>query len=87
MTASPAEPGTIPGQEPLPGPIPGIPPMPPIGEPEPDRLPDEAPLPNPDENDAPPLSALQRHLADTSAPHWGLLCKGVGVYAQDQRRN
>lgn len=31
------------------------PPIPPITEPEPDWLPDEVPLPNPDENDAPPL--------------------------------
>lgn len=29
----------------------------PIGEPEPDGLPDEAPLPNPDENEEPPMHA------------------------------
>lgn len=46
--------------DPISTPNPGNPliptPMPPITEPEPDRLPDETPNPNPDENDAPPLS-------------------------------
>ncbi len=87
MPPLPADPGSIPGQEPLPGPIPGIPPVPPIGEPEPDRLPDEQPIPNPDENDAPPLSALIRHLSDASLPRWGLLCQGVGLYAQRGHRH
>ncbi|MDE1157117.1 MAG: hypothetical protein PW791_02350 [Neorhizobium sp.] len=43
--------------QPVPAPIPPVPmpPVPPITEPEPDRLPDEAPLPNPDENNEPPL--------------------------------
>jgi hypothetical protein len=36
-------------------PMPGWKPEPPIIEPEPDGLPDEAPLPNPDENNQPPM--------------------------------
>ncbi len=85
MSPLPAEPGPVPGREPPPGPVPGLPPVPPIGEPQPDRLPDEEPIPNPDENDAPPLSAMIRHLGDTPAPSWGLLCQGVGLYAQRYR--
>jgi hypothetical protein len=38
-----------------PMPAPGWTPDPPIVEPEPDSLPDEIPLPNPDENNEPPL--------------------------------
>lgn len=46
--------------EPVPTPKPPVPPapsVPPIDEPEPDRLPDEGPVPNPDENNEPPLYA------------------------------
>ncbi|MBO9097339.1 MULTISPECIES: hypothetical protein [Rhizobium] len=42
-------------EEQPPMPAPGWTPVPPIGEPEPDTLPDEVPLPNPDENDDPPM--------------------------------
>lgn len=50
MTAIPTEP--VPGPVP---PLPPQPPVPPVGEPEPDRLPYDKPLPNPDENDEPPM--------------------------------
>jgi hypothetical protein len=46
---------------PTPTPVPPAPDLPPIDEPEPDRLPDEGPLPNPDENNEPPLYALRLH--------------------------
>lgn len=38
-----------------PMPAPGWAPDPPVVEPDPDDLPDEIPLPNPDENDGPPM--------------------------------
>jgi hypothetical protein len=44
-----------------PMPAPGWKPEPPIKEPEPEDLPGEAPLPNPDENDEPPM-----HVSDIS---------------------
>ncbi|RWX79327.1 hypothetical protein EPK99_12330 [Neorhizobium lilium] len=49
--------------EPVPNPtspVPPVPVLPPIDEPEPDRLPDEDPIPNPDENDEPPIYARRR---------------------------
>ncbi len=42
-------------EEQPPMPAPGWRPVPPIGEPDPDTLPGEEPLPNPDENDEPPM--------------------------------